>query len=128
MIKKLFAIFFAVSGIVNTTMAQSLSPWVIATAGTSIKNANVQMAYTIGELIVPTIKGDSNYLTQGFNQPDKLILSSVQNFDRTSFSVSAYPNPTNDLIHLDIQTSSRSANFEIEIFDINGQKLAPELI
>lgn len=107
--------------------AQTLSPYVIASAGNYVINGNASLSYTIGEPIVQTLYSTKNILTQGFQQPMDTIsmsgTSSIENVvDLTApFSIGAYPNPFTDYIFIKIQGSS-SDKFTIELVNTLGQQ------
>ncbi len=55
--------------------AQTLKPSVIASAGGYQSNTNGSLSFTIGEPIAKTLTSANNMLTQGFQQPFKMILN-----------------------------------------------------
>ena len=59
---------------VTPFFAQSLSPSVIASAGSSFTSAQFSMDYTLGETFVTTLSNGSNILTQGFHQPQAGVI------------------------------------------------------
>ena len=100
--------------------AQSTTPSVIATAGTSTKTDSIHLTYTIGEVMIPTFK-NGNTLTQGFNQPAKLTVDAIENIEPTKFTLNAYPNPTTDVLNITIKKSDINDAFMFQVFDINGK-------
>jgi hypothetical protein len=72
------------------SFAQTTSPNVISTAGSSTQNGSVRIDQTIGEPLTTTYASGSNTLTQGFEQP---ILSSVGLSEWESAQVQLFPNP-----------------------------------
>ena len=100
--------------------SQSITPSVIATAGTSTKTDSVHLTYTIGEVIVPTFT-NGNTLTQGFNQPAKITIDAIDNIEPTRFTLNAFPNPTTDVLNIAIKKSNINDIFDFQIFDINGK-------
>jgi hypothetical protein len=59
---------------ITPVCAQSLSPSVIASAGSSFTSAQFSMDYTLGETFVTTLSNGSNILTQGFHQPQAGVI------------------------------------------------------
>ncbi len=55
--------------------AQTLKPFVIATAGGYQSNASGSLSFTIGETNTQTLTSAGNMLTQGFQQPYKMTLN-----------------------------------------------------
>lgn len=97
--KKILLLFIAVS--FKTAMAQSLSPDVIATAGTSFTDGTSQLDWTLGEPTTATFSAGTDILTQGFHQPN-LLATAINNVE-TEYSLLVYPNPSIDYIQLQFQ-------------------------
>ncbi len=55
--------------------AQTLKPFVIATAGGYASNTNGSLSFTIGETVTPTFQNGNTILTHGFQQPFQLNLN-----------------------------------------------------
>ena len=116
-------IFILFGSITLHVAAQSTSPTVISTAGTSIKTDSVTLSYTVGELMVPTLKQSSNTLTQGFNQPTKVKVVGIVNVEPDRFSIEAYPNPTSELLNISINKSNQNDTFDFTVIDMYGKSL-----
>ena len=112
----LLAVFFS-----STTIAQSISPDVIATAGTTFTDGTSQLDWTLGETTTATFNSGSDMLTQGFHQPE-LLVTNVDNIDNTSVSV--FPNPT--LTFLNVQLTAFE-NTIIELYSIEGKLLETQV-
>jgi hypothetical protein len=112
----LFSIVFT-----STAIAQTISPVVISSAGTTFNDGTSQLDWTLGEPATATFSSGSNLLTQGFHQPN-LMITSINNIENTSVSV--YPNPT--LTFLNVQLSTFE-NTVIELYSIEGKLLATQL-
>lgn len=72
---------------------------VIATSGGTGQSTSGTITYTLGELIIDTYNGADKKLTQGFQQ-SRLIITAVSEIKGLNYSISAYPNPTTDLVNL----------------------------
>ncbi len=81
--------------------AQSLSPQIISTSGTSFTNSSAQLDWTLGEPVTSTLSNSNNLLTQGFHQPN-LLTSSIDDVP-ADYSITIFPNPTVDFLQLQIQ-------------------------
>ena len=102
-------------------IAQSITPFVIASTGSFYTSANFTLSSTLGEVMVTTATGPNNILTQGFHQPGSMG-TYVQQIDEGGTSITVYPNPATD--HLTVEISSdKYDRFDIEIFDLLGQKI-----
>ncbi len=102
--------------------AQTLTPTVISTAGTSFVNGTNVLDWTLGEPATFTLNNGTNLLTQGFHQND-LLITQVENLDN-SFGVNVFPNPTADFVQ--IQFDKATDNNVIELFSVEGKLLLSE--
>ena len=103
----------------NYSVAQSLSPQIISSSGTSFTNGSNQLDWTLSELSTSSLTNGSNSLTQGFHQAN-LNVTSIDNFD-DAYSVTIYPNPAIDL--LQIQFEKPNENNLIELYSTAGTLL-----
>ena len=105
--------------------AQSTSPDVIATSGDYFSNANYSVAWTLGETMGETYSQATNFLTQGFNQPDYGTLTFAEN-PNSGTSIIAFPNPViNDLT---ISFESNNKFYLVKVFDAIGNLIKIETI
>lgn len=115
---KLFLCFAACSSI-NFSLAQSVSPQVISTSGTSYNNGTSQLDWTLGERVTSTYNAGSDIMTQGFHQPN-LIITSL-NDPETDYSVNIFPNPSTELINLKFKNLKDILT--VELFSADGKLL-----
>ncbi len=101
----------------TVTIAQSVSPEVIASAGAHFAIPTIQMSWTLGEPITQTFSNGSATLTQGFQQSN-ISLVSVENLDPL-IEIRAYPNPISDF--LTIELSDNALNSEMQLIDATGK-------
>ncbi|MDO9187461.1 MAG: T9SS type A sorting domain-containing protein [Bacteroidia bacterium] len=104
---------------ISCSIAQSLSPQVISSSGTSFTNGSNQLDWTLGELSTSSLTSGSNSLSQGFHQTN-LNITSIDNFDDT-FGLTIFPNPSIDL--LQIQFEKAAENNLIELYSTEGKLL-----
>jgi len=104
---------------ISCSIAQSLSPQVISSSGTSFTNGSNQLDWTLGELSTSLLASGSNSLSQGFHQTN-LNITSIDNFDDT-FGLTIFPNPSIDL--LQIQFEKATENNLIELYSTEGKLL-----
>jgi hypothetical protein len=112
--RKLFMIagFIACAGL----SAQSLTPEVIASAGTSFSNASAQLDFTIGEVVTATLTTGGHTVTQGFHQPE-LHFASLENYSN-DFSCILYPNPTEQFVTVE---STKEDHLKVSVYDMQGK-------
>jgi hypothetical protein len=98
--------------------AQSLAPHVIASAGAYAVSSNFSLSWTLGEPVIETQTLHNIILTQGFQQPE-IIISNVEDYSKSHF-INIYPNPTFDVLKIDIQFTN-SSDIEWQLFNTLGQ-------
>jgi hypothetical protein len=98
--------------------AQSLTPEVIATAGTNYSNASSQIEFTIGEVATSTLTAGGNTLTQGFHQPE-LRFASLEDY-ANDYVFTLYPNPTQEFVTVE---STKEDDMQVHVYDANGKSI-----
>lgn len=76
------------------TKGQSLSPFVVANGGSSGKNGNISLDWTVGEPCITTLTNGNLILTQGFHQPD-FTQSQIIDLNAGWSGISSYLAPVN---------------------------------
>jgi hypothetical protein len=99
-----------------------LAQQVVSSAGSSMSNASGSISYTIGEGVSQTISNGDKTLTQGFHQTT-LSVSSINEIKDLDFTISVYPNPTNDFVNL-LVGKDEVLGFKYQLFDINGKLIS----
>ena len=102
--------------------SQSLSPEVTASAGDHFTGADVQLSWTLGELMIETYDNGTNQLTQGFHQTN-LMITAVEDLAET-IEIEVFPNPVAD--QLTIECSDNSEDLTFTVYDIMGKQLLSE--
>lgn len=113
MIHKLF--FFFAFVVPNFALAQSTSPNIISATGSSFNNGTVQWDYTLGEPVINIFTDGTTVLTQGFHQPN-LLITSINNY-LTTYTLTIFPNPTNDVLQLHFDKLNQDLTIEIYAAD-----------
>ena len=93
---------------------QVTSPSLISSSGDSYSNSNVNMDFSIGEVVIETHQ-NNEILTQGFHQGVLKIQTGVSELD---FVTKVYPNPTTNIVIVELE---KDISGEILIYDINGK-------
>ena len=96
---------------------------VISVQGASYSNSNGSIDFSIGEVVTATLNNNNNILTQGFHQTNLTVLA-VDDFD-INFQARVFPNPTQDILHVDIQSFS---GLSYKLYDIQGRQLSNDII
>lgn len=116
--RKVFYVFTLTVLFAAKVHSQSLSQQVVGVTGNfSTSNGN-SLSFTVGEAAVQTLS-NSNILTQGFQQPDKLVVSGIT--ETNSFSqLAIYPNPTQDNLFIKLHSATPVT---VQLTDMLGRNL-----
>ena len=93
---------------------QVTSPSLISSSGDSYSNSNVNMDFSIGEVVIETHQ-NNEILTQGFHQEILQISTGLLELDLVT---KVYPNPTTNIVVVELE---RDISGDILIYDINGK-------
>ena len=100
--------------------AQFISPDIVATSGDYFLNTNYSVAWTLGEAMGETYSSATNFLTQGFQQPDYKTLTFTESAN-SEMNIITFPNPViNDL---SISFGNNKGIYLIKVFDVIGNLL-----
>lgn len=117
--KNIFTVLLLVSAAMIAN-AQSISPQVIASAGTHFTGSNAQLSWTIGEPVITTVSNGNNIITQGFHQT-LLNITAVEEQSIAGVSMNVFPNPTQDVVNINIVNNLK--DLQLELFDMSGKLL-----
>lgn len=110
-----------------------LAQQVISTAGNHSENDIVQLSWTIGEPVIFTLSNGSNILTQGMHQ-SKLIIDAIEEIGISGLEISAFPNPANEFVNLQVQQllteqpNEMLKDISFHLYDMNGKVLMQKQI
>jgi len=114
----LFSFYIMAFGI---CFGQTIISDVTATAGDYSVGSNINLSWTVGIIVTETFTGTGSTLAQGF-QAGTYKITIIEEKPDISYQISIYPNPTDDLINIVIQTDE-IPHLKIELIDINGKQL-----
>lgn len=98
-----------------------------ATGGNATSSGG-SVNYSIGQVVYTTNSGGSGSVAQGIQQPYVIsVISGFEGPNGTKTSISAYPNPTTDLLTLDVIDFHLSP-FTFRLYDVVGRLLQNEQI
>jgi hypothetical protein len=95
---------------------QTLTPQVFANAGTSMTGPSGGLDFTIGEVATSSLTSGSDALTQGFHQPNIVIVGVEQFVD--VYTINLYPNPVQQFVT--IETNSEE-ELQAKMYNAHGQ-------
>jgi hypothetical protein len=103
--------------------AQSISPQSVNSGGTKMTQANGSLSFTVGELVVLSqTDSDGNTLGGGFTAGATLTTASIQETDAAVLDVKVYPNPTTELVNIQINHSTLD-QVVVTITDLQGKEV-----
>ena len=120
--RKLLCLIMVVGLYSYSIQSQSLTPTVISSSGGYYTSTNARLSFTVAEMtMVKTFTSTGNILTQGFQQPENVLVS-VNDPEVISEDVIVYPNPTSGKLSVCYLGYN---NFEtiINIYNLLGQKV-----
>ena len=100
---------------------QSLSPHVISSMGGSSSGSGISLSWTVGETLTATHSAEGLYLTQGFQQPNFMIVSAEQ-ISSPDFEIRVFPNPATDFISIE-WSQEIGGDIHVELYDMAGRRL-----
>jgi hypothetical protein len=119
---KKYYILLIVSFLGLYVSGQSISSYVIASAGESVETGGLSVSWTLGELAVETLEDNGNtlVLTQGFQQGYFEITSIEDPLLSDNFKLKVYPNPAKDFVWVELESDEINGAI-IEMYDFNGK-------
>jgi hypothetical protein len=105
------------------TEAQSIAPQSVNSSGAKMTQANGSLSFTVGELVVLSqTDSDGNTLGSGFTSGATLTTVSIKEPDASLLDLKVFPNPTSDLVNIQINHSSID-HIVLTITDIEGKEV-----
>ncbi len=120
-------IFFLMLLITLTQAKISAQESVNASGGDALGSGG-SVSYSIGQIVYTTNTGTNGSVAQGVQQPYEIsIVTSIDDANCITLSVSAYPNPTPGNITLEVKNFENS-DLSYHLFDMNGELLQSKKI
>tara|TARA_B100000963_G_scaffold247350_1_gene216540 strand:- start:480 stop:1097 length:618 start_codon:yes stop_codon:yes gene_type:complete len=103
--------------------AQNISTQSVNSGGTKMTQANGSLSFTVGELVVLSqTDSDGNTIGGGFTAGATLTTVSIQETDVAVLDVKVYPNPTTELVNIQINHSTLD-QVVVTITDLQGKEV-----
>ena len=77
-------------------------------------------SYSVGQIVYTANMGTTGFMTQGVQQPYEISALGTDNFPEMVLKFSVYPNPTIDMLILDIENYDVS-NLSYQMIDLSGK-------
>ena len=120
--KKIYVLLLFCLSVLYVT-GQSMSSYVIASAGESTEAGGINISWTLGEIAIETLKDNSEaiILTQGFQQ-GYFEITSIDGPKPLSniFNINIYPNPATEYIWVNFE-SDEINDAIVELYDLEGR-------
>jgi len=108
---------------VTMSYAQSIAPQSVNSGGAEMTQANGSVSFTVGELVVLSqTDSNGNTLSGGFTAGATLTTLSIQETDVAVLDVKVYPNPTTELVNIQINHSTLD-HVVVTITDLQGKEV-----
>ena len=107
----------------SVSFAQNISPQSVNSTGTKMSQSNGSLSFTVGELLVLSqTDSDGNSLGGGFTATAAITTVSIREADAAVLDVKVYPNPTTELVNIQINHSTLE-QIIISITDLQGKEV-----
>lgn len=93
----------------------------IPASGGNSKSSGGSVSYSVGQIVYKTNTGINGSVAQGVQQPYEIFIISGLN-EIIQLSISAYPNPTNEILNLNVGDYDKT-NLSYQLYDLNGKLL-----
>jgi hypothetical protein len=124
--QKIIAVLLVCGG--QACIGQVVAPEVVASAGDMYSNPQGSLSWTMGEPITTTENASNYFLTQGFQQPTKIVVAAVSgpSNSQSNSVVNVYPNPVTSS-SINIQWGD-SRQLQIQLLDLSGRVILNKVI
>lgn len=98
----------------------------ITTSGGNASGGGGFASYSVGLILYTTYVGANVSVAQGVQQQYEIsVVTEIEEAKGINLSISVYPNPTTDIINLEVGASSKLSieSLSYQLFDINGKLL-----
>ena len=119
----LFLLTTIVYALASQAQGQVLSPTVLASAGSYVIAGGNSFSYTVGEMAaIQTYTAGTVTLTQGFQQPNDILIGILDIEKDANGSFSIYPVPATDRMWFGYEYDERG-HIDVAMYDVTGRKL-----
>ena len=114
--RKILVTLFFLALILNFLNAQVKEIETISAGGGSSKNENLELSWTLGQLVIATGELNENSVTQGFHQT--IITVTNLNDDLNGIQLNVFPNPVEEVLIIEFPEGK---DLEYSIYNENGE-------
>ncbi len=100
-------------------IAQSVSPEVISSAGNRFDIPGLSLEWTLGEPATLSHESSGLQLTQGFHQPNYMLMLDLQSINLDLGEINVFPNPSQGIVYADLQLNDK-VQLEFDLLTVDG--------
>lgn len=115
-------LYFFILLITIISEAKSYSQQSLTASGGNAIGTGGTSSYSVGQITYTSQSGTGGLVNLGVQQPYEIVTLGKDDFAEINLVISAYPNPTKDLLHLVI-TDDKWNDLSYQLFDMNGRTL-----
>lgn len=91
-------------------------------AGGNAYGSGGSVSYTLGQMAYATQSGSNGKVSQGVQQPYEISVLSISTNDIIAIALTAYPNPTQDFLTLNVQNYD-TKSISYQLYNLSGMLL-----
>lgn len=111
---------FLIFLIIIISFTKNYSQENITVSGGNATGVGGSSSYSIGQITYTSQNGSGGNSTLGVQQPYEIVTLGKDEFPEIKLVISAYPNPTTDLLHL-VVSDNKWNDLSYEFFDMNSR-------
>ncbi len=96
-------------------------------AGGDHTGAGGTVSYSLGQIAYASFSGNTGTAAQGLQQPYRITVQSVADYNRSLPEITAFPNPAGDMVWLQTGPGDHAA-LQYLLYDVQGKALASAFI
>ena len=104
--------------------AQSDDPFLISSGGGIAQSGSLFLTYSLGEPCISYTLSDLHWVTEGFQQPGNINLTSIDVHTPLEYAYRIFPNPAVRELH--IESTDPTPWHQVQITNILGQRMLTE--
>ena len=117
------ALAFLILAVSLSSYGQTAKPELISSSGDNFATSNLQICWSLGEVVTETFSNGNIALTQGFHQCSYLVTSIDETF-LPDMDIKAFPNPATDFISVQfIGENLQWKEYVLNLTDMQGRQL-----
>jgi hypothetical protein len=116
MLKQFISVYFSLIGVISFAQTS------VNTSGGEVKNSSGSVSYSIGQMAYTSVSNANGSVSQGVQQAYQISTLNVGE-KAFNFSLSAYPNPTQDNLNLRVG-NYRQEQLMYRLLDTGGKLLS----